>query len=97
MKKIFNQDNFILGIAMGTIIPWVSFGIIYLINLFIRDVILNMPILITTSTLYLIAIVANVFVMRHYLVKLKYDKTGRGLLIMTFIYIIAYFAKEFVF
>ena len=96
MKKLFNQDNFILGIVMGVIAPWITLGILYLLNNLFRDIILKIPTLIQLSTLELIAIVVNVILMRQYMVKLKYDKTGRGLLFVTFVYIIAYAVNEFV-
>ncbi len=96
MKKLFRQDNFILGIVMGAISPWISLGILYLLNMLFRDIILKVPTLVQMSTLELIAIVVNVIMMRQYMVKLKYDKTGRGLLFVTFIYIIAYAVNEFV-
>ena len=81
---------------MGAISPWISLGILYLLNMLFRDIILKVPTLVQMSTLELIAIVVNVIMMRQYMVKLKYDKTGRGLLFVTFIYIIAYAVNEFV-
>ena len=96
MKKIFNQDKFMLGIVMGAIVPWIVLGLLYLVNILLRDKIFNKPVLLPPSTLQLIAIFVNVVIMRQYLVKLKFDKTGRGLLFVTFIYIIAYAVNEFV-
>jgi hypothetical protein len=96
MRKLFRQDKFILGIVIGVIAPWITLGILYSLNILFRDIILKVPNLIQLSTLELIAIVVNVIMMRQYMVKLKYDKTGRGLLFITFIYIIAYAVHEFV-
>jgi hypothetical protein len=97
MKKLLNRDNFILGVAIGAIAPWILFGILYLLNILLGQVIIKVPNppLVSTSTLELIAIVVNVMLMRRYMVRLKYDKTGRGLLIMTFVYIIAYFVNDY--
>jgi hypothetical protein len=97
MKKLFNQDNFILGVVIGIIAPWILFGILYLLNILFGEIIFKVPSppLLKTSTLQLIAIVVNVFVMRQYLVKLKFDKTGRGLLIVTFVYILVYFIFDY--
>jgi hypothetical protein len=39
----------------------------------------------------LISIAANLLPMRYYLVKLKFDLTGRSILLITFIYVIVYF------
>ena len=94
MKKFFKRDNFIFGVIIGAISPWILYGIIFCLDLFLRQL-FHMYILLTTSTMQLVAIVVNVFMMRQYMVKLKYDKTGRGLLLLTFVYIIAYFVNEF--
>jgi membrane-associated phospholipid phosphatase len=95
MKKFFKRDNFIFGIIIGAIFPLILFAILYYLNELCGNIFLHIPFILQTSTIQLIAIVVNVFMMRHYLVKLKYDKTGRGVLLLTFVYIIAYFVNEF--
>jgi hypothetical protein len=94
MKKIFKQDNLLLGIILGAVTPWILYGIIYYIDMLVRKI-FHMYLLLSPSTMQLVSIVVNVFVMRYYLVKLKFDKTGKGVLLLTFIYILAYFAHEF--
>lgn len=94
MRNFFNKDNFIFGIAIGAIAPFIFFGIIYGIDYLLRQI-LNKPVLISFSTMQLVAIVVNVLLMRKYLVKNKYDKTGRGLLLMSFVYILAYFINDY--
>ena len=94
MKKILKQDSFILGIILGAFAPLILFGILYYINLFIGKLHYNVP-FIQTSTLQLAAIIVNVLLMRQYLVKLKFDKTGRGFLLVTFVYILAYFVNDY--
>lgn len=39
-----------------------------------------------------LAIASNLLSFRYYMVSLKYDRTGRGLLLLTFVWIILYFA-----
>ncbi len=39
----------------------------------------------------LLSIAVNLFPMRYYFVKLKYDLTGRSILLVTFIYVIVFF------
>lgn len=95
IKKIFKNDSFLLGLILGIAAPWALLGIIFGIDYLLRQL-LKMPILISSSTMQLFAIVANVLLIRYYMVNLKYDKTGRGLLILTFIYIIAFFANEYI-
>ena len=96
MKKIFNQDNIFLGIIIGAIVPWIILGILYFLNIQIGKLVIHIPYFLRTSTLQLVAIVVNVFIMRYYMVKLKFEKTGKGLLLMTFIYIIAFFVNEYI-
>ncbi len=95
MKKIFKRDNFLFGLALGAAAPWLLFGILYSLNRWISDIVHHEQAIIQTPTLQLIAIVVNVFMIRQYLSKWKFDKTGRGVLLFTFVYILAYFANEY--
>ena len=97
MKKILKQDNLILGIIIGAVAPWILFSILYFLNIFLSKLILHDSkiLLLQTATVQLIAIVVNVFMMRQYMVKLKFDKTGRGILLLTFVYILAYFINDY--
>jgi hypothetical protein len=47
--------------------------------------------LIKLPTLILISVFPNLFTLRYYLKNLKYDRTGRGILLVTFVYAILYF------
>ena len=94
MKKFFNRDSFVFGLIVGAILPCILYGIIFSIDFFVRRI-FQMYVMITPSTMQLVSIVVNVLIMRQYLVKLKFEKTGNGVLLITFAYIIAYFAKEF--
>jgi hypothetical protein len=95
MKKLFKRDNLIFGLILGAVAPWILFGILYFLNIWISDLVHHNEPIIRTSTLQLIAIVVNVFMIRQYLSKLKYDKTGRGVLLFTFVYILAYFVNDY--
>ncbi|MGD0711213.1 MAG: hypothetical protein ABR968_08510 [Bacteroidales bacterium] len=95
MNKFFNRDNFIFGLILGAAAPWILFGVLYSLNRWISNMVHHEQAIIQTSTLQLIAIVVNVFMIRQYLGKLKYDKTGRGVLLCTFAYILAYFVNEY--
>ncbi len=90
MVKIPNKDSNILGILIGFILPLVFFGALYLLNLAILKI-FNLDIFMRDSILKLISIAINVFPIRYYFVKLKYDATGRGILLVTFVYVVVYF------
>lgn len=95
MKQFFKKDSFQFGLAIGSVLPWAIFGILYGINSVIGKWHYNVP-FIQVSTLMLISIIGNVLLMRYYLVKLKYEKSGKGVLIFTFCYIILFFFYDYV-
>jgi hypothetical protein len=84
---MLKKDNWALGIIMGLVVPLIVYGIIltivrtYGVVDEIRGIYMMKP-----STMQLIGIFSNLFTFRYYMVNLKYDKTGRGILLATFIY-----------
>ena len=91
--QFLKKDNFILGAALGLLIPGIIFGLILLINY----------ILVQTGITYiyfdrkihvLISLTGNLLSIRYYFVSLKYDKTGRGVLLMTFILFMLFFVLK---
>ena len=95
IKKILKQDSLILGLVMGSIVPWIIFGILFYLFEWMGMLFLKIPYFIRPSTIMLLAIAINVLVMRYYMVKLRFEKTGKGFLVITFIYIIGFFAYEY--
>lgn len=94
MKQFLKKDSFPFGLSVGAVLPWAIFGILYGINYVIGKWHYNVP-FIQTSTLMLISIIGNVLLMRYYLVKLKFEKSGKGVLIFTFSYIILFFVYDY--
>ncbi len=84
---MLKKDNWILGIALGILLPLVVYGIIFFaMHKWGRiDSTLSLY-FIKESTMQLAGIFANMFIFRYYMVNLKYDKTGRGILMSTFLY-----------
>jgi len=78
----------LLGFIIGAILPLIVYVIIYYINKNTGEVLKN-------TTLQLISIVLNVFVFRHYLIKERFELTGRGVLISTFVYALITFYMIF--
>lgn len=84
---MLKKDNWALGIIMGIVVPLIVYGIVltivrtYGVVDEIRGIYMMKP-----STMQLIGIFSNLFTFRYYMVNLKYDKTGRGILLATFIY-----------
>ena len=94
MKKLLKQNNMVFGIVLAIVFPLILFGVLYLTNNFIGKYHSNVN-FVQSTTLQLMAIIANVIFLRYYLVKLKFDKTGRGILLVTFLYILAYFVNDY--
>ncbi|MDR0603234.1 MAG: hypothetical protein LBG80_02890 [Bacteroidales bacterium] len=90
--KILYKDNLLLGIALGVLVPLISFGILYGISVIFAPE--GKDYLIKISTIVLVSVFLNLFTLRYYLLKLKFDKTGRGILLVTFILAIAYFTMS---
>lgn len=92
IRRFFQQDNMIFGVILGILLPLLTW---LLIRLIVNDLMPYftgdaMP-FIKSSTVSLIAIFTNLFSMRYYLLRLKFDFTGRGILISTFVLGIVYF------
>ena len=87
---ILKKDSWLVGIIMGICLP-----IIVFIILFLMDMLLNKYAGINLTSkfdyLYLLSFIGNLFPIRHYLVKLKFEISGLGVLLVTLACIIIYF------
>lgn len=90
---MFKKDSMYFGLLLGFLIPLVLFGIFYSLNLIFgvwvpganKD-----ESIIQISTIELVSIAGNLLPFRYYMVKLKYDKTGRGMLVITMVYAVIF-------
>jgi len=87
---MLKKDTNLLGVLMGIFLPVMFYGFLFLINLLVLSI-FDLNFIIKQSTLQLISIFINLFPLRYYFVKLKYEKTGRGILLVTFMYLVFYF------
>jgi membrane protease YdiL (CAAX protease family) len=88
--KILKKDSMLLGIIIGLILPALLFAVLYFPSRLFAP--LGKDYLVQLPTLALISIFPNLFTFRHYLKILKLDQTGRGILLVTFVFAILYFA-----
>jgi len=86
------QDSFWMGLILGFLIPAFLFGALKLIIFGVSKLVIYFfPLeiidasVLTLERLILISIIPNVLLLRYYLLKLKYDLTGRGILAITFV------------
>ena len=93
--NIFKKDSFILGGVLASIAP----AIVYLILSTLVDVLSEkytqgIP-LITEHNIILVSVFLNMLIFTTYIHKAPYDKTGRGVMLITFIYTVIYFIWRF--
>jgi hypothetical protein len=88
------QDSFWMGLALGALIPALIFGLMELIISFLPHEIIDANVF-TLQRLILISVIPNILLLRYYLLKLKYDLTGRGILAITFVIAMLFAIVEF--
>lgn len=89
MWEKLKKDNFLFGFFMGLIVPVFVFTVVYFIDDYLSDV-QKVRTVIKDSTKYLLGVFFNLVLFRIYMVNWKMDRTGKGLLAMTFILAIGY-------
>lgn len=87
---MLKRDSIPFGIIIGLVLPAIIFGILKLANLAISSI-WNENFMIREHTIMLLSIFINLVPIRYYFVNLKFDKTGRGILLVTFILTIIFF------
>ncbi len=91
------KDNYLFGLAVGILTPAALFGLIYAMNFFLL-VIGVAKFYLDLETHLLVSVFGNLLPIRYYFVNLKFDKTGRGVLLVTFVVILLFFAfKDVIF
>lgn len=90
MKGILNKDCWLLGLAIGIALPLIAYLLLNIIDNLIEST-FGMNITREHHLLYLLSVIVNMWPIRHYLVKSKYEKTGFGVIISTAILVLTYF------
>ena len=104
MKKLIEKlrrDSWGMGVFLGLVVPAITFAIFLglfalALHLAPRTEAIDVFDINTICKIVLLSMVPSVFVMRYYLLKLKYDYTGRGILLMTFLIAIVFTILNFV-
>ena len=87
------KDNYIFGTLLALIIPLFLYMFILLINFIIIQMGIT-QIYLDRKVHILISLTGNLLPIRYYFVNLKYDKTGRGVLLITFILVMLFFVLK---
>jgi ACR3 family arsenite efflux pump ArsB len=88
------KDSLLMGAILGAVTPLALYGLLKLI-VYLFELKTGPIDLVTNQKLLILSIVPNVLLLRYYLLKLKYDLTGRGILGVTFIVAIVFTIIEF--
>lgn len=98
MEKL-RRDSVWLGVIMGFLVPVVLFGLLWgilaIIFHFMGRPVSNVFEVVEPQKLILLSVIPNLFLLRYYLLKLKYDLTGRGILAVTFVIGLVFAILEF--
>ncbi len=78
---MLKKDSFWLGLGIGLAGPLILFGIIYLVKILLGNMALDKAMF--------VCVALNIVPIRYYFINEKMDHTGRGVLAMTVILIIA--------
>jgi len=90
--KILNKDSWAFGVFISLVSP-------FLLLLFLQSLFFALTHVLNISSfesdrLYLMSLSANLLFMRYYLVSVKHVKTGKSILLATFILIILFFITK---
>jgi hypothetical protein len=88
--KFLIKDHFLFGFFIGFFLPLFLFGFILLINFILVQMGIT-QIYLDRKIHVLISLTVNLLPIRYYFVTLKYEKTGRGVLLVTFILFMLFF------
>ena len=94
IREQLRRDSFLLGFLTGLVVPTAIFGFLYLLISIIEHFTGKIE-TITIQKIILLSVVPNLFLLRYYLLKLKYDLTGRGIVAITFLIGILFAVLEF--
>lgn len=90
MLQFFKKNNLLFGLGTGALLPLPVYGIFWVLDQLMKSTGLwhglHQP-----QNIYLLSLVGNLILLRIYLINLKSEKTGRGILLMTFVYAITFF------
>lgn len=89
LKKWLDNDEYSLGILLGLIIP-VPAAFIFILILRLFQYNLHSFVNVRDMDMLLLGFAVNLIVMRYYLSKRKFEKTGKGLMVLTVVLIISF-------
>lgn len=86
----YKKNSHFFGGLIGLVFPLLVYFLLILIA-YVLNAVFSIETSAYIDKMRLISIVVNLILLRYYFVKLKFELTGRGILLVTFIYVLVYF------
>jgi len=90
LPDFFRKDSFVLGVVFGIALPVVFYFFLLMVDQLVLAL-FGRHLTHEHHLLYLLSTIVNLLPVRYYLIKLKLEKTGLGILAITAILILVYF------
>lgn len=87
---VYKKDSQFFGVTIGLLLP-IAVYLLWILIAFIIKSFWEIDTISLNEKMQLASIISNLFTLRYYFVKLRFDLTGRGILLVTFIYVLVYF------
>jgi len=97
IKKFFQKNDFWFGAILALITPVIVFVILFYTVIYLNKVIKPDLPLLRQITVQILAVFSNLFIYIKYLKSSDFEKTSKGILIVTFILVIVNFAYKWLF
>jgi len=91
---MFKKDSYWVGLLLGALAPVIFYGLLYSVDMLI-DSYFGMHIVKENHYLILLSVIPNILLLRYYLGKQKFTKTGLSLLLLTIVFVLLYFFNYF--
>ncbi len=90
MIHITHKDQTPYGILLGAILPVIVLPCVYLL-FFLLSLLPFIGPLITLNSLILLSFAPNLFLLRHFFTRLRFEHAGKGVLIISVLYFLLFF------
>ena len=90
IPDFLKKDHYAIGVLLGIVLPILFYGILWLLDSLVFSI-FGAHMVEHPRYLYLLSTIVNLYPIRVYLVNFKMEKTGKGVLLVSFVGIILYF------
>jgi hypothetical protein len=83
MRAFFEKNHFGFGMALGAVLPLITFMLLFLAD---EHLMHRGPgaVVVPPNIMAFLSIALNLLPFRYYMIQLRYERTGRGILFSTF-------------